>query len=215
MTRQAPFIRYRILTNWHHCSYLKCLPLLLYESHNTTSSISSDPFPVCLCKNNSPNCSKPNKTLSVYPGETFHISVVSCYWQGNETIPALVRSCTNSGWLLSSQYIQQTNRTCSTFSYSVFSQEDVSQIELYQHLLVFELNVNQTCPPGFDISQEKSSCVCDPVLQKYTNNCNITNGLGQMTSESDDTFDANQSCQLIVHPQCPFDYCVIGKKETF
>ena len=115
----------------------------------------------------------------------FTFQLLAATGQGNETIPPLVRSRMNLGWLLSSQYIQQTNRTYTTFSYTVFSQEDVSQIELYQHLLVLELNVNQTCPSGFDISQEKSSCVCDPVLQKYTNNCNVTNGLGQMTSESD------------------------------
>ena len=39
-----------------------------YEADNTASSISSDPFLVCLCNlNNRPNCNQSMKTLSVYP----------------------------------------------------------------------------------------------------------------------------------------------------
>ena len=47
--------------------------------------------------------------------------------------------------------------------------------------LHLQLNVNQTCPPGFNNSQDECACVCDQVLQKYTNHCNITDGLGQLT----------------------------------
>ena len=48
-----------------------------YESDNTTSSISSDPFRICLCENNYPDCSKSKKALSIYPGETIQLSVVA------------------------------------------------------------------------------------------------------------------------------------------
>ena len=51
--------------------------LFQYEADNTTSSISSDPFRVCLCEDNHPNCSKSIKTLSVYPGETVQVSLVT------------------------------------------------------------------------------------------------------------------------------------------
>ena len=45
---------------------------------NTTSSIWSDLFQVCLCENNLPNCNKSyyNVLYTVYPGDTVHISVV-------------------------------------------------------------------------------------------------------------------------------------------
>ena len=191
-----------------------------YEGDNTTPNISSDPFRICPCENNLPDCSKSEKTLSVYPGETFHISVVTT-GQGNETIPALVRSRIGNGGLLSSQYIQQINKTCTTLNYTVFSLMTMSQVELYADgpcstfgdILTLKLNINLTCPPGFDISKEKSSCVCYQALQKYTNSCNITNGLGQITRESDDTFWVGyneQTHELTVHPHCPFDYCVNG-----
>ena len=97
-----------------------------------------------------------------------------------------------------------------------------SQVELYADgpcstigdILILKLNITQTCPPGFNMSQEERSCVCDQVLQNYTNNCNITNGLGQITLESDDTFWVGyneQTRALTVHPHCPFDYCTNGR----
>ena len=190
-----------------------------YSTDNTTSSISSDPFRLCPCENNSPNCSRSIKVLSVYPGETFQVSVVST-GQRNGIVPAEVRSHLESGWLQSSQYVQKTHKVCTTFNYTVHSQQNVS-LELYADgpcstfgdKLVLNLDINQTCPPGFIISREESACVCDQALQKYTNNCNITNGLGQITRDSGDTFwiGYDQSHRLTVNPYCPFDYCVNDK----
>ena len=54
--------------------------LAQYEDDKTTSSISSVPFHICPCKNNHPNCmDKSNNALrlSVYPSETFQVSMVS------------------------------------------------------------------------------------------------------------------------------------------
>ena len=190
-----------------------------YEADNTASSISSDPFHVCPCENNHPDCGKSNKELSMYPGETFQVSVV-CMGQRNGIVPAQVKSSMDTGTLLSSQYVQQTTKTCTTLNYTVFSQENVS-LKLYAYgpcstfgrELALHLNINQTCPPGFSISYEEHSCVCDQTLQKYTNSCSITNGLGQITRESDDTFwvGYDQYHRLTVHPYCPFDYCVNNK----
>ena len=157
------------------------------------------------------------KKLSIHPGETFQVSVVST-GQRNGTVPAQVRSQISTGRLLSFQYIQQTSKRCTTLSYTVFSLQNAI-LQLYADgpcstfgdKLVFKLNINQTCPPGFNINQEEKSCVCDHTLQKYTNNCNITNGLGKITRKSEDTFWAgyDQSQELlVVHPHCPLDYCV-------
>ena len=199
--------------------------LVQNEVESTTSSISSAPFRICPCKNNHPNCSKQSNwdksndalSLSVYPGETFQVLVVST-GQRNGIVPSVVRGSMNTGRLLSSQYVQQTTKMCTTLNYTVFSLQNVT-LELYAHgpcstfgnTLILQLNINQTCPPGFNISQVKSSCVCDQTLQKYTNNCNITNGVPQITRESDDTFWVGYDGALAVHPYCPFDYCVDGR----
>ena len=189
--------------------------LVQYEADNTTSSISSDPFRICLCNlNNHTNCSQSMKTLSVYPGETFQVSVVAV-GQRNGIVPAAVRSHTDKGRLASSQYIQQTTKMCTKLNYTVFSQEDVS-LELYPDgpcstvsaKLILKLSISQSCPLGFSLEKSSMSCVCDQTLKKYTNNCNITNGLGQIARESDDTFWAGYDGTLTVHPQCPIDNCV-------
>ena len=188
-----------------------------YEADDTASSISSDPFRICLCNlNNHPNCSQSMKTLSAYPGETFQVSVVSV-GQRNGIVPAAVRSHMDKGRLASSQYIQQTTKMCTTLNYTVFSQEDVS-LELYPEgpcstvsaKLFLKLSISQSCPPGFSLENSSMSCVCDRALQKYTNNCNITNGLAQIARESDDTFwvSYDQYHRLTVHPYCPSDNCV-------
>ena len=77
--------------------------------------------------------------------------------------------------------------------------------------LVLTLTINHNCPPGFNISESASSCVCEQWLAKYTNSCNITNGLGRITRHSNQQFWVgydHQSNKLILHPHCPLDYCV-------
>ena len=190
--------------------------LAQYEDDNTTSSISSDPFRICSCENNSPNCGKSIKTLSVFPGETFQVSVAAV-GQRNGIVPSAVRSHLNIGRLVASQYIQQTTKACTIFNYTVFSQQNVS-LKLYPEgpcstvsdILLLQLSMNQGCPPGFSLDNSSVLCVCDQALQKYTNHCNITNGLGQISRESGDTFwvGYDQSYGLTVHPHCPFDNCV-------
>ena len=188
-----------------------------YQADKTTSIISSDPFHICLCENNLPDCSEVTQTLSVYPGETFQVSVVTV-GQGNGIVPAAVKSNMDEGRLLNSQYIQRTTKKCTILNYTVFSQWTLSKLELYADgpcstfgdKFTFRLNVNQTCPPGFNISREETACVCDEALQKYTNHCSITNGLGKIKRESGDRFwiGYDQSYGLTVHPHCPLDYCV-------
>ena len=188
-----------------------------YDSDNTTSRISSDPFRICPCENNYPDCSKSMKALSIYPGEMIQLSVVAV-GQREGIVPAAVVSLMDKGHLLHSQYIQQTAKICTKLNYTVFSQKDVS-LELYpdglcsivSDKLLFQSSINQSCLPGFSLQNSSLSCVCDRTLRKYTNHCNITNGLGQITRESDDTFwvgyDQSQGI-VIVNSYCPFDYCV-------
>ena len=188
-----------------------------YEADNTTSSISSDPFRICLCNlNDRPYCGQSMKTLSVYPGEIFQVSVVTV-GQRDGIVPSAVRSHMDKGRLASSQHIQQTTKICTKLNYTVFSRENVL-LKLYPEgpcstvsaELLLKLSIHQSCPPGFSLENSSMSCVCDPVLQKYTHHCNITNGVGKISRESDDTFwvGYDQSHRLTIHPQCLFDYCV-------
>ena len=211
--------------------------LLHIETENNTdydraSNISSDPLHICLCIHNHPDCNKSQiqyrgVSSSVYPGETFQVSVVAVGQRGG-TIPSTVRSTATGSTtdchpvnLLTSQYLQKANNTCTKLNYTVFSLSHEIKIELFPERspcskydgepLDISVNLNRACPSGFNISESARSCVCEPRLAHYTNQCNITNGSGQITRDSGQHFWVgydHSSHKLILHPHCPFDYCV-------
>ena len=196
-------------------------------NYKATSKISSDPLHICPCANNLPHCSETYVSYSVYPGETFQVSVVAV-GQRDGTVPSTVRGTvseiltdSNLVNLLDYQYLQQANNTCTKLNYTVFSLSQEVKIELYPEdspcskyfgrKMHISVNLNQTCPPGFNVSESARSCVCEPRLAQYTNQCNITNGLGQITRDSNEHFWVgydSSSHELILPPHCPFDYCV-------
>ena len=197
--------------------------------NSTTSNISSDPIMVYPCENNLSDCSRsqysvPYMVCRVYPGETFQISVVTV-GQRSGTVSSIVRSTVTTdktkSHLLDYQYLQRTNNTCAKLNYTVFSLSEYVHIGLYpegspcyyngKQLYVFAIKLNQTCPPGFNISEPERSCLCEQRLTHYTNHCNITNGVGQITRDSGQEFWVGydiSSRELILHSHCPFDYCV-------
>ena len=200
--------------------------------YNTTSNISSDPLHICPCKNNIPDCRWSHYYYApVHPGETFQISVVAV-GQRDGMVSSTVRSTATINAidihqvnLLDYQYLHKTNNTCTKLNYTVFSLSQKVNIELHPEgsscfkynggLLTISVNLNQTCPPGFNISELAKSCVCEPRLAKYTNQCNITNGLGQITRDPGQHFWVGYdhlSDELILHPHCTFDYCVNDAK---
>ena len=91
--------------------------LVQYERDNKASSISSDPFRICPRENNTPNCSQSDKMLSVYPGESYQVSVATV-GQRNGIVPANVTSV-DKDILPHSQIVQPTTRACTTLSYTV------------------------------------------------------------------------------------------------
>ena len=193
------------------------------SNNNTTSKISSDPLQICPCEIDLADCSKSHYLFprTVYPGETFQVSVVAV-GQRNGMVPSkvistIIETDPDTKPLDSQFQIQQANNTCTKLSYAVSSLSQYVWIELHAEgsrcddkLLVL-VNLYQTCPPGFNVSEAEKLCVCEPRLAKYTNNCNITNGVGRITRKSGHHFWVGydeQSHELILHPRCPLDYCV-------
>ena len=145
------------------------------------------------CENNHPDCSKSDKSYSVYPGETSQISVVAV-GQRNGMVPTTVRgrflpsetSTGNIGNLHPLQYLQATLNVCTVLNYTVSTLVELVDLQLYadgpcstfSNTLNLVLRIGQTCPPGFNLSTIERSCVCNQRNAKYTNQCAITNGLG-------------------------------------
>ena len=225
-----------ILTGLDSHSSGKVFDMIVHNNDNddnTTSTISSDPLRMCLCKNNLPDSSASwyHFPRTVYPGETFQVSVVAV-GQRHGTVPSRVISIIDQtniyypGHLPDSQYSQQANNTCTKLNYTVLSLSQHVTIELKPEdspcsvfvdtntKLFILVPLHQNCPPGFSISALEKSCVCEPRLTHYTNSCTITNGVGRITRKSGQQFwigyddQSHSDDKLILHPLCPYSYCI-------
>ena len=193
--------------------------LVYIDNDNTNSSISSPTFRIRPCENNHPHFSASSISYTVYPGETFYVSV-GAFGQRNGTVhPSAVRCYITTGNLQGFQYIQIVVNTCTTFNYTVFSLSPANpakhvNIDLYadgpcstfSDKLAIQLTIYQTCPPGFSLSEPVKACICEPRLATYTNNCNITNGVGRIKRNSGERFWVgydNQSDGLISTHSAP------------
>ena len=197
--------------------------------YNTTSNISSDPLQICPCENSLPDCNEDVHTFprTVYPGETFQVSVVAV-GQRHGTVPSGVVSIIDQGkgQLPDSQYLQTASNTCTKLTYTVLSLSQKVDLDLNPdgspcsavfaadtNTLYIGVSLYQTCPPGFSLSVSEKSCDCEPRLAQYTgeHKCTITNGVGNITRDSGRKFWVgydDQSHGLILNSFCPFDYCV-------
>ena len=160
----------------------------------------------------------------MYPGEIFQVSVIAV-GQRHGTVPSKVISTIgkNTNFLDSKYTLQQATDTCTTLRYAVSFVSQHVHIELHadgspcsivdghDYGLTILVETNPICPPGLTLSESARSCACEPRLESYTKNCTIMNGLGYMTHDADNHFWVgydNRSDGLILHPLCPFDYCV-------
>ena len=108
-----------------------------------------DPFHICICKNNLPDCSETRYSpITAYPGGTFQVPVVAV-GQRNGTVPSTVQSDTKLGnnrevspstmksimklevSLQDNQYLQTASNTCTKLNYTVFSLSTPVMIDLH------------------------------------------------------------------------------------
>ena len=191
-------------------------------SANTPSNImSSDPYGVCICVDNHPDCNQGNTTREIFPGVTIVVPVVA-FGHYNGTVPAVIQTYISKGITLGAlQHTQQSNNMCTNLQYTVRSTRDITirseeSLTLYADepcsTLGLPLEVFLTflpCPLGFSLSTEWS-CECDQRLNKYEVVCDINDQSilrkGSVWIGFDERSD-NNSQGLILHPHCPFDYC--------
>ena len=186
------------------------------------NTVSSDPFQVCLCNDGVLNChpSELDRQMQVYPGQVFKLPVVAT-GQRDGIVPTVIRA-----------FLNGTDRNVSLAQFE--DTQNVSNIctELYYHVHVHSSATNSSgtlvlyadgpcsmngklidisvefldCPHGFSLNPSEGICECEPRLRKYTTRCNIT----ERTLERSGVFWVgydNHTKGLILHPNCPFDYC--------
>ena len=187
--------------------------------------ISSVPLHVCSCENHTPDCSQLLPSVQSYPGETFNVFVaVVGQRNGAVTVATVIQTQLSDN--IKIQVLQDTQKTtksqlCSNLSFTVFSAEsERGNLTLSidspcdQNSLMIQIHM-QSCPHGFQLSTETNACECDERLTRkmFTESCDIETGTIFRPSGSEFWvgFDSNS---LILHPQCPFDYCTENEQNV-
>ena len=156
-----------------------------YDVHNQTA-ISSDPVRVCLCENQTANCSSKIKVKNISPGEMFDISAaVVGQRQGNVSGIILAEFFTKIHGVSigKREFSQRVELNCTTLSYTVLSENDNRLVNLTLHVPesaysveypVITININR-CPLGFVLNSKTGTCECVQLLKSHGIKCNAQN----------------------------------------
>ena len=195
----------------------------------STPAISSDPLHICSCSRDGlTNCTGSYHPEPVYPGGVLEVPVIAL-GQRNGTTPAVIQvvNTFDNIKLNSFEYNQKINSSCNTLKYTIHSDPhaigSTQEMTLYAkgpcfpsrtNILTVTVNIRH-CPPGFQLSMNEQICFCAERLQQFTNTCLVDSAMVLRKHNSKfwvGYHSHNESRGLILHPNCPFDYCTSEKK---
>ena len=157
-----------------------------FHFQEVQSAVFSNPTRVCVCINDTPDCSITQYNVTAYPGETFQIPAVAV-GQMLGTVPFTVKSkftavnFKSRSQLKPLQKTQSVRRTCTSLTYTIISSHKSESLILtvdkldkqVTHVLLQYKNKNKLplilkdlhlhiqlnpCPLGFVL--DNSSCIC-------------------------------------------------------
>ena len=202
----------------------------IQNTDNDPSAISSNPHKVCICNGSKPQCDYQYRVhpwaVHTYPGALFQIQAV-IVGQEDGIVSGDVHAVSTfenmSVHLGDLQEFQSTGKSCTKVNYQVFSTDTVEYITLVPSNIHGRLRLEAPqmkvtllpCPQGFRLSEiPPTKCDCVEELNNHhITTCNITDqtitrppqlwiGYYQPGNDS-----ALQVEGVLVHDDCPFDYC--------
>ncbi len=130
--------------------------------------ISSDPYKVCVCENNQPNCNQTTVDVHVYPGHMLSLAIVSVGQLDGVAPSSVIRAVTENLVITSEFQVTQptdSSKSCIALQYPLLSKEMSATMKLYSEepcsTSGFPLTVNITflpCPVGFTLSDQGREC---------------------------------------------------------
>ena len=201
------------------------------------SFVSSNPTRVCMCRNSTPDCSISQHNTELFPGKTFQLQAVAV-GQRYGIVPAVVQAQLNTTHTKARidifQNVQTVNRYCTTLSYTVYSVQLNTSINLsltveyttpreakirldtrYKMLfnqLTVTINVS-SCPLGFSFGQSVGICICHPTLVQHDIECNMTT-FKIKRSRKAWIYATKEDPRIIVSKYCPYNYCYDSAKVS-
>ena len=210
-----------------------CLLLFNNISHispDSLSKVASDPCHVCICSNNTPECSEFGVGDPIFPGQSFSVPVVIVGDEGGtvagSVFATFIAIHSIRPLLAAGEDTQKvTQLHCNELKYTIFSRNSfqklglttVSTIGEYSDAVLLTewptfMNIPLLpCPPGFALMEASARCDCSQfVLQLPGVSCNIKNqtihrsGLVWVGSVKDE----NQTVENVITAKyCPLNYC--------
>ena len=200
----------------------KIFSSLFHIRRQTQSEVAARPQKICFCACDGDwlegsvgynyHC-KSEASIAHFRGETFHVLAVIVGEYGYAS-PALVRTVIalgDSGELEEQQSIQELGKKCANLTYSVRTPQESLNLQLRIESLTDDqmhttiLNISfRPCPLGFNLSDTPPKCDCALQLRKPGVKCNINT---QLIHRPALVWIGNYSDEVVVHTNCPFDYC--------
>ena len=189
-------------------------------------TISSDPLHICTCRDDLTYCTGSYHPEPVYPGGTLEVPVIALGQRNGATIAVIEVTDASNTTVGSLEYSQKIDNSCNTLKYTIYSRAigTTQEMTLYAqgpcspsqtNTLTVTVNIKH-CPPGFQLSMDQPICICAERLQQFTNTCLVdsTTVLREHNAQFWVGYDSDsESRGLILHPNCPFDYCT--SEETY
>ena len=190
-------------------------------NRSTPSLISSQPHRVCFCNPHFRygfSCPSEEK-IHVYPGELLMFPVVGIgqyYYSSPSVIQAEIGSSCRAQ-IEEQETLQEVGTECQNLTYSIYTKERTVTLCLrIQVSLLFYTKLQHAiltvhihdCPFGFEKEENAHrtsfTCVCKSQLREEGLTCNIAT---QTVHRPLSMWIGNYSTHIVVHRNCPFDYC--------
>ena len=193
------------------------------HSSKPYSIMSSDPIAVCLCDNDTVDCSIMSITKRVHSGESFNISVAVVGLGGGVNSGSFFIATSSYLELVSNSFITFiANKSCKVLvctpklTHSINDQLNTNVTLYIPNSLISDgyLNIYLSilpCPLGLVLDTNNKYCVCDSVITRNTHGikCNVSWMPHPIQYFENNWIGYYESLHCIIaHSGCPFDYCV-------
>ena len=176
--------------------------------HNpSTSLISSDSPCIYPCDSYTNQVCLTGRSVSLYPGQIPKVTFITV-GQRNSNVPTVILVYSNSGNRVVDVF--KTLKQCSSYEVPYVYENGTMKLTTENALNFYSLDINiLPCPALFTNDNVTSACICDPLLQRYSFICNISD-VTVLNTGNIWIGLTSQGAAAFQDP-CPFDYCTSHK----
>ena len=188
-----------------------------YTQQIGLSVVSSDPIEVCFCQQGVTNCSVTNINITAMPGINLKLSLATVGSKNGLTKGVIKLTGLDSSFKVQTVNTR-LNSNCTDVTFSITTNSSLNTTRVYVTLeksflplydplgKVIEVTF-QSCPFAFPLDITNNACACIPELEKTpTITCDVNTQTITRHGEMWIGYNNNYNC-VIVHQNCPFDYC--------